>query len=1196
MMDKKSVSCVQINLHKSIAASAVLNKRDEKICFITEPNSYGGKVKNLVKPNTQVLASDGSNPLRAAIRVDRDLHPWMVPEWSDGDLCVVGVKIESKLCYIGSLYLDILKDVRHRSFLRLVDECNHHRIPLVVGMDSNAHSPLWGCSDRNARGEELEDVLISKNLTVLNNGTVPTFSNKHGKSIIDVTIANAYALQNLNLSGWVVSNEDSLSDHRYIKFELGEYAPHEEKVRNLKKANWTQFAEALDRNSLPEIVEDGSNLNECADALQTLIQKALDKSCPMKNAVKRPPNPWWNEELEQIRQELRGMANVCNNSPERYTAYRNLKSIFVRKIRKAKKKSWQDFCTKAESTKEISKIVKILKPKPQLGISLFKNQGRILSPKETLDNLMDTHFLESVRIDEERNVEAVDHEYKDEGTKKFLSYINPNKVKRAFRTFGPMKAAGPDGFKPIVLQNLTDEIYCYIDKIFRLAVYKGYAPKSWRMMKVIFLPKAGKEDYGLAKSYRPITLSNFILKGLERLVQWFINDSVITDPMHAQHAYTVGRSCDTAVSEAVDFIEKNTFRGSHVLAVSLDCSGAFDRIKFESADNAMRRKGFPSSIRNLYLNILKHRTVKAELQGEETIRRPMRGSPQGGVLSPLIWNVIMDTILTQFKGTAVRVVGYADDILLMIAGKDPGTLVDGMNKALKTVLRWGDENGLVFNPSKTCMVRFSQCKKFSQWRDVRMNAVTLSYEDSMKYLGVTLQKSLSWNMHVHERSKKSTKIINLANACIGQKWGLNPERALWIYSAMARPMVTYGAVVWSPRITNTTRLKLTRLQRKAMLNMTSSMRSTPSDGMEVVLGLLPLDLHAHQLGTCSHWRNRSGLRYSWDGLGRTKNMIGHRRHHDNIIDNYCHKTLPVDLITRKRFWLDDDDLVEEPDIVLYTDGSKMECGTGCGWAVCEGDTIVAEESTYLGNDTSVFQSEVIAISRGVQWILDNCENQNVVVYSDSQAALKAIRNVDTTSKVVWSCKEVLREAKENHRIALRWIKGHADHTGNELADYLARQGSEMRCHTTYPEVPVPATLILNQIKDHFLAEWQKRWSNANGMRQSKIFFPKVEGTKIKKLCKWSKTNLNLLLQVGTGHALVAHHISKWTEVEDVCYLCEEEQEDIVHLYDRCPVLELVRREHAALAASKEMKLIKFFQIPKLRALFEYRALSCDDSF
>ena len=113
--------------------------------------------------------------------------------------------------------------------------------------------------------------------------------------------------------------------------------------------------------------------------------------------------------------------------------------------------------------------------------------------------------MESVETDEEETVEATDTRFDDNKTKKFISYITNEKVAASLSSFGPMKAAGPDGFKPLILQKLTGELLEYISTLYRLAVSRGYAPKVWRTMRVVFIPKGGKTDYGNAKAYRPIT-------------------------------------------------------------------------------------------------------------------------------------------------------------------------------------------------------------------------------------------------------------------------------------------------------------------------------------------------------------------------------------------------------------------------------------------------------------------------------------------------------------------------------------------------------------------------------------------------------------------------------------------------------------------------------------------------------------------
>ncbi len=72
-----------------------------------------------------------------------------------------------------------------------------------------------------------------------------------------------------------------------------------------------------------------------------------------------------------------------------------------------------------------------------------------------------------------------------------------------------LKATGLDELRPIVLQMSSIGFIRYLTNIYKQVLTTGYTPTKWREMGVIFIPKVGKSDYGLAKSYRPITLSSF---------------------------------------------------------------------------------------------------------------------------------------------------------------------------------------------------------------------------------------------------------------------------------------------------------------------------------------------------------------------------------------------------------------------------------------------------------------------------------------------------------------------------------------------------------------------------------------------------------------------------------------------------------------------------------------------------------------
>ncbi len=1184
----QNILCCQVNLQKSKVATAAINKRNDDIRFFTEP------YLPLIDRSQGVVLAQGKLP-RAALQVSKHLKPWAVDKFTDPDISTVSIKIGEKSVYVCSLYLDINLDPRNSLFVDVVRHCESEQIPLVVCVDTNAHSGLWGCADSNGRGLMLEEIIISNNLLVMNTGDTPTFKTIRAESIIDVTIINSTAANLLALSDWRVDlATPSHSDHRYINFDLGQYKPEEEAYRKWKKIDWDAFRQATVENNLMHINEDGSNLDECAKDLQNYLLDKLDAVAPKKKAFKgRRPVRWWNEEIESISKELHSLAPSSHDSPERWEAYRSLRKTLSRTISTAKRSSWRDFCSSAESVKEISKLINVLKPKPPSGVRIITKDGRTLSSGDTVKELMSTHFPESVDVpDNDVEAEAVHISSPTNSTQELESYIDSHKVKTALTSFGPYKAAGPDGFKPILFSHLNDELYQYITTLYIKALTTGYTPKTWRKMMVIFLPKAGKNSYAEAKSYRPITLSNFILKGLERVTQWYITDKIVCNPLYEQHAYTVGRSCDSALSTVVDKIEQHIMRKEHALVVSLDCSGAFDNIRFDSAAQALDRLNVPIVIAKWYDFILRNRRVTAEINGEKITRIPSRGSPQGGVLSPLIWNFIMDTLLSTFQGKAVAVCGYADDIILLVGGKDPATLVDLMQQALNTVSAWGTKHGLVFNPQKTQTVAFTNSNKNQFRKKLSLNKANLEYQDSLKYLGVTLTKRLSWTQHVTEKVKKGKKLLNMANAAMGQEWGLNPQRALWVYTAMVRPMITHGCLVWANKLKDNQIKKLRSLQRMALLSITKSMRSTPSVGLEVAVGMIPLHIHAKTLARQAQLRNRDNIVDRWSGVGHRER--GHRFSLERDLEPICPRAFPVDSTKRERSWMLNE-VLEEEDIMLFTDGSKIGGNAGAGWAICCGDTLTAEESVNLGDKATVFQAEVIAIQRGLEWVCENCEpGVKLGIRSDSQAAIQAIFATETQSKVVRDCQRVLKVAKENHRIGIEWVKGHADNTGNELADMLAKKASNLTPSTCEPCIPVPPSYIKLGIKQLGISEWQSAWNAEQTCRQTKLFIPKVE-EKIKKTMLLSKHQLNLIVQVCTGHALVAHHLSQWLEdMQDVCKLCEEASETTAHLYFDCPAMQRPRRETSSIEQF-ENRLLAFFSDSQVSNLMGSRSLACGNA-
>lgn len=60
-----------------------------------------------------------------------------------------------------------------------------------------------------------------------------------------------------------------------------------------------------------------------------------------------------------------------------------------------------------------------------------------------------------------------------------------------------------------------------------------------------------------------------------------------------------------------------------------------------------------------------------------------RWTPQEGVLSPLLWNIVTDSLLRTLKDAKIKVVGYADDVTFVVKGKFIDTVADITQSALK---------------------------------------------------------------------------------------------------------------------------------------------------------------------------------------------------------------------------------------------------------------------------------------------------------------------------------------------------------------------------------------------------------------------------------------------------------------------------------------------------------------------------------
>ena len=243
----------QLNLHKAkqagILAGQNMEGKDNFISLLTEPHLVYNKLHGFPR-GTQIIY-DNTIPKhkpgpRAAIVCSRELTMTALPQWSGRDCAAAILRLDKEYIIVASVYLDIRTSPRPAWLEALLDMAATKDYPLILGIDSNAHSTLYG-PNNNARGDEIEDLIIQHGLEVENKGNTPTFEIKRGRNLvathIDITLSRGLTDR---INQWQVNQEYNASDHNTIQYTLTCPRNTEKTyIRPWSKADWGLFTKYL---------------------------------------------------------------------------------------------------------------------------------------------------------------------------------------------------------------------------------------------------------------------------------------------------------------------------------------------------------------------------------------------------------------------------------------------------------------------------------------------------------------------------------------------------------------------------------------------------------------------------------------------------------------------------------------------------------------------------------------------------------------------------------------------------------------------------------------------------------------------------------------------------------------------------------------------------------------------------------------
>jgi ribonuclease HI len=729
----------------------------------------------------------------------------------------------------------------------------------------------------------------------------------------------------------------------------------------------------------------------------------------------------------------------------------------------------------------------------------------------------------------------------------------------------------------MVLKNLPTNILTSLVHIYTACINLHYTPIAWKHSKTVFIPKIGKDDYSQPRAYRPISLTSFLFKALERLVLWHIEETTTDTVHHNQHAFRKGHSTEIALNKVVNKIETAFFNNEYCIGVFLDIEGAYDNIDPQAIIDAMHKHKLPIDIILWFQQYTHHRTCEYTIGGDTIHRETTTGVTQGGVSSPNFYSYPTNNFLEICERESTHGTGFADDGAVLESGHNIDDILQKLQHVLNKIQQWASQVGLKFSISKTKVIIFTRKKipPLDQIPCLQLYNTNLAYDTSIKYLGITVDNKCSFKPHLQNKlTEAKIKLLQIRNAT-GKEWGPKPFMMRWLYTGVIRPAITYGCLIWA-KATNDKMFKekAQKLQRLALLHMAPFRTKSPTIGLEMLAYIPPLDIFI--LGEALNAFIR--LFHLLD----TSTNVGMHQNCTHIT-YLCSKAaaanilhMPTEIITPyinfSQPWetsLSPFKPAEAPNncILIYTDGSKITRQTGAGWLIThklnETTTkLLAKNSQYLGTTTTVFQAEMFAILQAAETCLDLINNgvihnQNIFFITDSQASIKALNKNMVRTSLLQQCTQALQIISSTNTISLQWIKAHVGHEGNEEADTLAKMGAYSVTTEVEPILPVSRRWIRSSIEDFTRMEWRDRWISTPTARQTKIFLQSPSKNLSRKLLQHDRITLGELGRWILGHNFLLRHnhlLDPYTFPSPTCRQCQQEEETSSHLILECEAL------------------------------------------
>jgi hypothetical protein len=669
----------------------------------------------------------------------------------------------------------------------------------VSGGDWNSKHTFWGSRLITTRGRQLKTSIDNNNLMTVSTSE-PTYWPTDTSKIPD--LLDFFVFKGLSKEYFrALPCHDSTSDHTPVLLRIStlpsEY-DESDKLYN-RQTDWQSFREFLEeRIELKVALKTQEDLENATKYITSLIQQACWLNTPTIQYKIRPQN--FSTEVRQMVLEKRRLRRVWHLS--RLKADKCAFEVAALKLKNLIK-NWYD--TSLQSKLES------LTATASTNYSLWKFTKSYNRPQDTKPPMRDANnswartsqekadafaaHLSKVFVPHDTHYQSPELEAEfmhDLQLSPPLKPVTPQEIYRTIRNLKDKKAPGFDLITKEILMQLPRKAILFLTVLFNGILRVQVFPSLWKVSQIMMIRKPGKPAHEMT-SYRPISLLPILSKLFERMLLRRLHVILRENKIIPEHQFGFREKHATVeqVHRVCNKIRSSLENKQYCSSVFLDIEQAFDRVWHRGLLYKIKTM-LPHSFYLLLQSYLQERLFQVkEADATSSFHEIKAGVPQGSVLGPVLY-VLYTSDLPRIEN--VTTATFADDTAILASSADPIKATETLQKGLNLVTEWLRKWRIKASANKSVQVTFALRK--GNCPPVQLENKTLPHKDTVRYLGLHLDRRLTWKHHIKTKREELNLRYKELYWLLGRNSRLSTDNKLLIYKSVLKPVWTYGLQLW----------------------------------------------------------------------------------------------------------------------------------------------------------------------------------------------------------------------------------------------------------------------------------------------------------------------------------------------------------------------------------------------------------------